>query len=619
MPSEKNDASDVAAQQALAQFENAIDLLDSYQGAGGEMLPALPLMSLLEQCEAVLETQSFGEGSCSVLYALPGVPALEPEWWAQHFIGLTVRRLTACDMNDAGFSAWVGAIRAAGTPLILTATPDIVLPDEVAPDVVSLLMCHPYRAFHAQSRAGGITLSDYCADVLRDLEAKPNLKPTQIEILEDVPAYLRRSLALPETVTSLFECDRGLDRSVAVPPYFEGESAYNKLCDRFDYSPSDLPVLAGRAVVEGLPTYRMTQEVTGAASPALISEFMARAARVQQRLDPSADFLDGSAIAALVDRCVAAGDEGFLDMFDQGVDQLGHTDRALAYLAGAAHFKATGKGSSALSFVGSALLLAPVEAAWLRILIASAYAELNNGKSAVLALASDALAPKVLDDAARNALDGLVSDMLGTKQGEHGHALLIDALEKEPAAPKGRRRVLIEIGTTRELVLGQGSTQKLAALCVEHDLDFITVDMDPRNTRNAARMFAREGYDFKAVTSKGEDYLAQYEGQIDYIFLDAYDSDHGSYSEASQDCYAPFIRSSIVQERPHKVHLDCVEVSFPKMVRDGLICICGTWTSPQGGWTSKGATAMPYLLQNGFELIEARNNAALLRPVPAAD
>jgi hypothetical protein len=32
-----------------------------------------------------------------------------------------------------------------------------------------------------------------------------------------------------------------------------------------------------------------------------------------------------------------------------------------------------------------------------------------------------------------------------------------------------------------------------------------------------------------------------------------------------------------------------------------------------GRWSAKGTLAMPYLLANGFELVEARNRAALLR------
>jgi hypothetical protein len=48
------------------------------------------------------------------------------------------------------------------------------------------------------------------------------------------------------------------------------------------------------------------------------------------------------------------------------------------------------------------------------------------------------------------------------------------------------------------------------------------------------------------------------------------------------------------------------------MAPGGLVCIDDTWQE-DGQWTAKGTLAMPFLLERGFELIEARNRAALLR------
>ena len=611
----------IAAQQALTLFEEALDLLDAYQGDrfdGDATLPALPLESLLEQCETVLAAQSGTTGPLLILFALPGVPALEPEWWATHFSGLAVRQLCAADVDDTGFRVWCDAIRANGTSVVLTATPDITLPTEVNSDFMAFVVCHPYRAFQALPSSAGTTLGAYCAEVLRFLEKMPAFETIQIETLEDVPGRLRSALDLPGSVTALFTSDDGMDRSVLLPPYFEGGEAYNALCAQLGYREAALPVLSRGAGPAQVPIYRVQHGTKRNATPALISKFMERAARVRQRLDPCSGPFDASAIIALVDRCVAADGEGFVDMFNHGVDQLGVIDEAVAHLAAAAHFSAFGDRLSALNFVGNALLLAPHDVYWIRVLAAAAYTDLNDAKSALLAMVSGALEPSLLEDATRGKLDAFVSQTIGTKQNEHGHALLMDALHKEPAATSCGRRVLIEIGTTRELVPGQGSTQKLAALCVEYDLDFITVDMDPRNTRNAARMFARAGYDFQAVTSKGEDFLAHYDGVIDYIFLDAYDFDHGNHSEIRQDRYERFLGGRIEEEQCHQMHLECAKTLVTKMAPDGLICFDDTWTSPEGAWTAKGTTAMPFLLKNGFEVIEARNNAALLRPVRAA-
>src|SRR3546814_6226803 len=69
------------------------------------------------------------------------------------------------------------------------------------------------------------------------------------------------------------------------------------------------------------------------------------------------------------------------------------------------------------------------------------------------------------------------------------------------------------------------------------DLDFITVDMDPHNTAAAGAMFKKLGVGFQAVNDKGEDFLRAYADDMDFVFLDAYDFDHGKHSEMRQRRY----------------------------------------------------------------------------------
>ena len=69
------------------------------------------------------------------------------------------------------------------------------------------------------------------------------------------------------------------------------------------------------------------------------------------------------------------------------------------------------------------------------------------------------------------------------REDAHGHALLIKLLSSlRNAAGSG---YLIEVGTTREKVEGQGSTVQLAAIAQDLGLRFITIDMDPANTQQA--------------------------------------------------------------------------------------------------------------------------------------
>jgi hypothetical protein len=203
------------------------------------------------------------------------------------------------------------------------------------------------------------------------------------------------------------------------------------------------------------------------------------------------------------------------------------------------------------------------------------------------------------------------------KSGEHGHDLLLSYLNKHLLQYKDfvkpRTPVIIEIGTTREDVPGQGSTRKIAEFCLAHDLKFVTVDMDPHNTNTAQELFeSMNAKQFTAITMKGEDYLRQTEGPFDFVFLDAYDFDHGGHSELRQGRYEKFLGSRIDELQCHQMHLECAETVSEKLSEFGVVCVDDTWQE-EGKWTSKGTLAMPYLLERAFDLLEARNRAAILR------
>lgn len=202
---------------------------------------------------------------------------------------------------------------------------------------------------------------------------------------------------------------------------------------------------------------------------------------------------------------------------------------------------------------------------------------------------------------------------------EHGHELLLAYLKLH--LPKirvqaGKRELsMVEVGTTRESVPGQGSTRRLAEFCKEHGLAFVTVDMDPHNGRVAQRMFDSLGMEFRAITMKGEDYLRGCQDMLDFVFLDAYDFDHGQHSELRQSRYVKFLGSRIDEQACHQMHLDCAQSLLRLLSPVGVVCIDDTWIDNEH-WTAKGTLAMPYLLENGFELIDARNRAALLKRGP---
>ncbi|RMH39236.1 MAG: hypothetical protein D6694_11375 [Gammaproteobacteria bacterium] len=201
---------------------------------------------------------------------------------------------------------------------------------------------------------------------------------------------------------------------------------------------------------------------------------------------------------------------------------------------------------------------------------------------------------------------------LGMIEG-HGHELLIRMLRREHrrqgTAMKGRW--LVEIGSTREKLPGQGSTAQLAAICQRYGLHFTTVDMDPENTHQAAATLARFGNGFEAVNMKGEDFLASCERIVHYCYLDAFDIDHGHHSVERQRRYEEHLGVSIENELCWKMHLDCARALVERMPKGGIVVFDDSWWDGHS-WQGKGHLAIPYLLEQGFEIVISTRNAVAL-------
>jgi hypothetical protein len=232
-------------------------------------------------------------------------------------------------------------------------------------------------------------------------------------------------------------------------------------------------------------------------------------------------------------------------------------------------------------------------------------------------LVSQAVKGPDWDPAEKSALDKAYASVRAASIGkvDHGHALLLDYLKTHAEAIKkraGRKPLLVEVGSTRENVPGQGSTRLIAEHCKVANIEFVTVDMDPHNTASAAALFRQLGTDFRAVNAKGEDFLREFDGEIEFAFLDAYDFDHGNHSELRQSRYEKFLGSRIDELACHQMHLECAQALRSKLSATGVICVDDTWLD-DGKWRAKGTLAVPYLLEHGFEIVEARNRAALLR------
>ncbi len=198
---------------------------------------------------------------------------------------------------------------------------------------------------------------------------------------------------------------------------------------------------------------------------------------------------------------------------------------------------------------------------------------------------------------------------------EHGHVLLIDHMRRRSGEGKSdSAQTCIEIGTTREALAGQCSTEKLAQTCLQIGAHFYTVDMDIDNTTGAKQLLASIAPAFAAVCSKGEDFLADFDGTIDYLYLDAFDVDHGRHSERRKERYREFLGEELTNSACWKMHLDCVKNCMGKFTPGAVVVFDDTsWKDSE--WHGKGKHAIPFMLEAGFSVIEnTGHSVALARP-----
>ena len=174
------------------------------------------------------------------------------------------------------------------------------------------------------------------------------------------------------------------------------------------------------------------------------------------------------------------------------------------------------------------------------------------------------------------------------------------------------------------MIQDQGSTEKLAIFTAVTGMSFITVDMDPLNTKRAERTMRTFNSRAKAVAARGEQFLAEYDGSLEYVYLDAFDFDHGNHSEARQERYRSVLKTEINDQECWQMHQSCAAAVVTKMPKGGVVVIDDTWLDENGVYIGKGKLAVPLLLASGFRISHNANRfVALVRKeadhIPSAE
>jgi len=187
----------------------------------------------------------------------------------------------------------------------------------------------------------------------------------------------------------------------------------------------------------------------------------------------------------------------------------------------------------------------------------------------------------------------------------HGHILLLDNEEKMKDIIKDG--VFIEIGSDRE----SGSTKALAQMAERLNMTFITVDPDEGAFKRSTEIL-NEYIDKWAVQDLGEKYLATVDFDVHLIYMDAFDNvlPNWPHKQTTIDTYKNR-GIDLNNENSWKMHLEACENIIERVVIGGYICFDDT--KQEGAeWVGKGKLAIPFLLKNGFDIVDSDYSNCLI-------
>jgi len=199
------------------------------------------------------------------------------------------------------------------------------------------------------------------------------------------------------------------------------------------------------------------------------------------------------------------------------------------------------------------------------------------------------------------------------QQGAHGHALALKWMKRQLSLVPGDGW-LVELGCSREIIEGQHSTAQLASFARQSGRIFACIDLDPENINALRREFGEQGRHW--FLGNGEDVLADWSSLIAGLYLDAYDFWHRSHSEIRETVYRTTYGAAINDAAFHQIHLEAARFGSRPLLCGGVLAIDDTWTEA-GQWAGKGALAVPWLLEQGWPMVEGANRAVVFIKPPS--
>ena len=190
----------------------------------------------------------------------------------------------------------------------------------------------------------------------------------------------------------------------------------------------------------------------------------------------------------------------------------------------------------------------------------------------------------------------------------HGHNLFLFLIKKKNNNKSYKN--FLEIGSTREQIYGQGSTEIIAKYCEQKKINFTSVDADSRNTKRLNEKLNKYKY-FKSVNDKGENFAESTNLKFDCIYLDAFDIEKPTKNNFREKFYVNKYKSNITNEMSENIHLEIIKRLSKKISRHSIIVFDDTFIN-KNLFLGKGGKAIPYLIGIGFKVVASNSNSVAL-------
>ena len=194
----------------------------------------------------------------------------------------------------------------------------------------------------------------------------------------------------------------------------------------------------------------------------------------------------------------------------------------------------------------------------------------------------------------------------------HGHSLLLKLL-KSKTYLYGKNKIFIEIGSSREGIFGQGSTELIANFCEKNKTYFITVDANKKTILLLKNKFKKYKYT-KTINALGENFSKKFNKKIDILYLDAFDIFTKNPLKERKSFYKKNLKKNINNNESAKMHLRVVKNFLRNFNKNCLIVFDDTFIN-NNKITGKGKTAIPLLIKNDFKIINKNNNSVALEKI----